>query len=254
MSQASWFMKPTISTSPLAWSCTTAGINPSSFEKSISSLYNEKPRQLPAGSALASGATLGTSVLYARSPAGRLRWPWWWWTCTCARTRTIEVGSLSKCMDEAQPPPRSGAFGDHDLCRLDDRQRLLPSPQLQLVDRVAGDDRRQPLVANPQPHLREQPVRPDLFDDAAQLVAAADRHEHPDRTRTARAARGRRFSLRCQHPVDLGVGDPVMSAARADGPHRALVDPLLQRGIADAEPVGRGANGQERHYRETLNR
>src|SRR5262245_22994806 len=35
MSQASSFMKPTISTSPLAWSCTTAGIKPSSLEKSI---------------------------------------------------------------------------------------------------------------------------------------------------------------------------------------------------------------------------
>src|SRR5262245_30916454 len=30
-------MKPTINTSPLTWSCTTAGINPSSFEKSIAS-------------------------------------------------------------------------------------------------------------------------------------------------------------------------------------------------------------------------
>jgi hypothetical protein len=28
-------MKPTISTSFVRWSCTTAGINPSSFEKSI---------------------------------------------------------------------------------------------------------------------------------------------------------------------------------------------------------------------------
>jgi hypothetical protein len=44
MSQASWFMKPTISTSPLTWSWTTAGISPSSFEKSISHSYNKKPR------------------------------------------------------------------------------------------------------------------------------------------------------------------------------------------------------------------
>src|SRR5678815_4619458 len=35
MFHASWFMKPTMSTSPLAWSCTTAGIRPSNFEKSI---------------------------------------------------------------------------------------------------------------------------------------------------------------------------------------------------------------------------
>jgi hypothetical protein len=40
-------MKPTINTSPLTWSCTTAGISPSSFEKSIASFqipYNKKPR------------------------------------------------------------------------------------------------------------------------------------------------------------------------------------------------------------------
>src|ERR1041385_3258670 len=59
-------MKPTISTSPLMWSCTTAGINPSSFVKSISltggvrlladddfPVQQKTPPLLPAGSAFA---------------------------------------------------------------------------------------------------------------------------------------------------------------------------------------------------------
>jgi hypothetical protein len=50
-------MKPTISTSLLAWSCTTAGISPSSFEKSIMLRsafrvpYNKKPRHWSGGAA-----------------------------------------------------------------------------------------------------------------------------------------------------------------------------------------------------------
>jgi len=59
-SHASWFMNPTMSTSPLAWSCTTAGIKPSSFEKSISIRggrlqpvrTTKNPASIPAGSAL----------------------------------------------------------------------------------------------------------------------------------------------------------------------------------------------------------
>src|SRR5262245_57711503 len=62
-------MKPTMSTSPLTWSCTTAGIKPSSFEKSITCCTsctlctgqrpvrtdpctNKNPASTPAGSAL----------------------------------------------------------------------------------------------------------------------------------------------------------------------------------------------------------
>src|SRR5262245_32730096 len=58
-------MKPTMSTSPLTWSCTTAGIKPSSFEKSITYCTSctlrtsrtdpcttKNPALIPAGSAL----------------------------------------------------------------------------------------------------------------------------------------------------------------------------------------------------------
>ena len=43
--------------------------------------------------------------------------------------------------------------------------------------RVAGDDRCQGLVADAEPDLGEQPLGADLLDDAAQLVAAAERDD-----------------------------------------------------------------------------
>ena len=48
------------------------------------------------------------------------------------------------------------------------------SSQPQLVDRVPRDDRRELLVADPEPDLREQPFAPHFLDDAAQPVPAAE--------------------------------------------------------------------------------
>src|SRR5678816_1899562 len=44
---------------------------------------------------------------------------------------------------------------DHDFRRFDDRHRLVTTPQLQLLNRVAGDNRSKRLVADAQPHLRQ---------------------------------------------------------------------------------------------------
>src|ERR1051325_3720946 len=72
MSHASWFMKPTISTSPLTWSCTTAGISPSNLEKSIVVPVQQKtPPLVPAGSALRYGELLVAVSTRAVLPAGR---------------------------------------------------------------------------------------------------------------------------------------------------------------------------------------
>jgi hypothetical protein len=38
-----------------------------------------------------------------------------------------------------------------------------------------------------------------------------------------------------------------MSSTRADGPHGAFVDPLLEGRVTDPKPVRRGANGEQRH-------
>src|SRR5688500_18247535 len=64
---------------------------------------------------------------------------------------------------------------DHHFRRLDDGQGGLAALQLQLLDGVTRDHRGQPLVAEPQADLGEQPLYADLFDDAAKLVPAADR-------------------------------------------------------------------------------
>jgi hypothetical protein len=69
--------------------------------------------------------------------------------------------------------------GDHDLRGLDDGQRRVAAPELQLIDRIPGDDGGQRLIANPQPHLGEQSFAPHFVDDAMKLVAAAERDNRP---------------------------------------------------------------------------
>src|SRR5215510_7215407 len=82
-------MKPTISTSPVVWSCTTAGMRPSSFEKSIDGstftssgsefgargAVQKKPRLVSGGAALVASSGLVawafSSLARAVRPAGR---------------------------------------------------------------------------------------------------------------------------------------------------------------------------------------
>ena len=122
---------------------------------------------------------------------------------------------------------------DHHLGCLDDRGRLLAAPESELVDRVARDDRRELLIADPEPNLREEPFAPHLLHDAAQPVPAAQRHEDaaappPAATRRGCAAAG-------QQAGDLLVGDAVVPAVRPGGADAPLVDPLLEGGVGDAE-------------------
>src|SRR5581483_12207437 len=56
-----------------------------------------------------------------------------------------------------------------------------------------------------------------------------------------------RPALRGEHAIDLRIGDAVVPAAGAHRPHGALVDPLFQRGIADAQPFGGLADGYQSH-------
>ncbi len=52
---------------------------------------------------------------------------------------------------------------------------------------------------------------------------------------------------RRQEPLDLGFGDAMVAAARGVCADLALIDPLLQRGIADAEALGGLSDGQQGH-------
>ena len=96
------------------------------------------------------------------------------------------------------------------------------------------------LIADPQPHLREQSLAAHLVDDAAELVASA---QGDDGAAVARRRPGEWAPGRGQQPFDLGVRDTVMPAGRRPGPEDALVNPLFQRRIADAEAAGGFARG-----------
>ena len=141
---------------------------------------------------------------------------------------------------------RSGGAADHDLRRLHNGERFLTPSELQLVHRVAGDHRRQRLVAYAKPHLSQQPVRPDFLDDPAKLVAPAERHDAA--VYTGRTRGRQRFTPRHrEQAIDLRLRNAVMATRRGTGAQRALVDPLLDRRVADSEPGGRLAGGEQIH-------
>jgi hypothetical protein len=50
-----------------------------------------------------------------------------------------------------------------------------------------------------------------------------------------------------EHPLDFSIRHSVVTAARANGADRALVYPLLEGRIADAEAFCGGAYGEKYH-------
>ena len=159
---------------------------------------------------------------------------------------TLVAGAAAPRRPELRPsdasaprPVRSfvtaGDARDHHFGRLHDRQRFVAASQLQLVDGVARDHRRQRLAADAKPHLRQQSVDPDFLDHGAQLISSAQRDDAPGAV-AARCAAGR-------GPVER-AGDRSRRPRRDDARrrsrvrHRSLVDPLLERRIADAQAAG----------------
>jgi len=136
--------------------------------------------------------------------------------------------------------------GNHDLGGLDDGQRRLAAPELELVDGIACDDRREPLVADAQADLREESFHPDLVDYSAQLVPPAEGDDHalwpPGTPRCSGHP-----ALCGQQTIDLQFRNPMMAAAGANRSDGALIDPLLECGVTDAKPLRGRANGEEGH-------
>ena len=65
---------------------------------------------------------------------------------------------------------------------------------------------------------------------------------------TPRPARGGgQTSMRCHEPLDLRVRNPMMAAACSHGPDGALVNPLLERRVTDAETLRGRPNRYQRH-------
>jgi hypothetical protein len=96
------------------------------------------------------------------------------------------------------------------------------------------------LFADGESDLREEAAVFDGGDAANELVASADFAE------IAAAGGGFASVEGCgNEAVDFGFGDAVVAAGGLGGFEFAAVDPLLQRGVADAEDVGSFAWGKE---------
>src|ERR1700687_1775784 len=72
---------------------------------------------------------------------------------------------------------RIGLARNHDLGRLDDRQRIVAPAELQFIQRVTRDDGCQRLIPNSQADLTEQAVSSPLLDEAPEAIATAQRHD-----------------------------------------------------------------------------
>src|ERR1700730_12935662 len=72
---------------------------------------------------------------------------------------------------------RFGLARNHDLGRLDDRQRVVAPAELQLIQSVTGDDGCQHLIPDPQADLAEQTLGSHLLDEAPEASATTQRHD-----------------------------------------------------------------------------
>ena len=116
-----------------------------------------------------------------------------------------------------------------------------------LMMATASSPRRcQALIADAQADLPEQAVGPHLLHEAAQPIAAAQRDNQAGSGGRS-GARGIGRCLARDEPVHFRVRDAVMAAGGVRRADPSLVDPLLQRRVADSEPAGGRADGEERH-------
>ena len=121
---------------------------------------------------------------------------------------------------------------DHHFRGLDQRRGFVAALQAHLARGIGGDDRRDVLPADGHLHLGHQSLDADFHDAAHQLVAAADAAE-------IGAGLSRLFAQRLvEEAVDLALRDAMVAADRLHRAQLALVDPLLQAGIADAQDYG----------------
>ncbi len=134
---------------------------------------------------------------------------------------------------------------DHYFRGFNQRGGTLPRLQTHLLCGFRGDDRRNVLLSDRQPHLRQKPAKFHFQHAPDELVAAADLAQiaAPRLDAAALELLGKQpvdlTLLLGKQPVDLTFRHAMMPAG---GLHRldfSVVDPLLQGGIADAENVGR---------------
>src|SRR5205085_75931 len=89
-------------------------------------------------------------------------------------------------------------------------------------------------------------VDANLLDEAAKPVPPAEPDDQSRSARFFRLATSRRISPG-EEALEFGLRQPVMAAGGVRGPDLALIDPLFQRRIPDAELFGSGPHRQKRH-------
>src|SRR5208282_2072416 len=125
--------------------------------------------------------------------------------------------------------PRALYPHDHHFGALDQRRGLVAAFQAHLPRGVGGNDGSDVLAADGEPDLRQQALDAHLDDAAHQLIAPADGAE-------VGAALGRLFAQRAEEKaVDLAERNAMVAAGGLYRAQLALVDPLLQAGVADAQ-------------------
>src|SRR5579863_2419912 len=122
---------------------------------------------------------------------------------------------------------------NHYLCRFDKGGDGLALLETHLANSVRGDNGRNALTANRERHLGHQPLSLDIRDAADQLIPPTDFAEI-----VAPLAHVAAFGCAIQKLVDLLLRNAMVAAGSLDCSNFSLVDPLLQRRIADAQDLG----------------
>jgi hypothetical protein len=138
---------------------------------------------------------------------------------------------------------------DHDFGGFDEGGGAIAGLEAHFFGGVGGDNRSDLLFADAKGDLGEEAAELDGDYSTDELVAAGDFAE-------AAAAGGGFSSVEGlgDKTVDFGFGNAMMAAWSFGGFEFAAIDPLFERGIADAENVGGFARGEKTLHGFTLQR
>jgi hypothetical protein len=129
---------------------------------------------------------------------------------------------------------RGSNANDHHFRGFHKRGYFLAFLETHFAHRICGDNGRNVLPADRNTHLRHQAAQLHIRHSSNQLIAPADTPKIVSPLRDIRASR---FAI--QKPVHFFFWHAVMAAGCLHRLDFALVDPLLQRRIADSEHLRR---------------
>lgn len=139
--------------------------------------------------------------------------------------------------------------GNHDFRALNERDGRLAAAQAERRNRIARDDGGQCVVTDSEPNLRQHPLATHLFDNAAQLIAGAQGDDGWRRGGRRRSAVIREASRIGKKSLDFARRHAVMPTLRSSRPDGALVNPLFERRVADADSSRCLPHGEQAHRR-----